>query len=140
MQEIWIPWIIDPVLDMYNYLEEIIEYESCGLTIIYHHEDNDNQKFKIIFKNPVYVFRHGNESFRFLTLDREDKCYDNVVFKRHTTFKIQNSIFLALALEGVVAPIDKSKLTHFLFGTTDELLDIIASEEPVFETYYQAKE
>ena len=126
MQEELIKWEPIKNLQQRYWVEDII-LEGKNLTIELYPEQEQLQKVVLYFNGTVQAYRYINESFCFNLYDNFFKESGQVLEEGWVFFKVKNSKYLQLFLD-----IKKIRsLIHFSILGYDEIVDIIATEEPV---------
>jgi len=126
MQEKLIKWEPIKNLQQRYWVEDMI-LEEKNLTIELYPEQEKLHKVVLYFNGTVHAYRYTNESFCFNLYDNFFEESGQVLQEGWVFFKVKNSKYLETFLD-----IKKiSNLIHFSILGYDEIVDVIAAEEPV---------
>jgi len=131
IKEEWAHWHPANKLDELYWVNLILS-ENNSLIIKLSSNEKDGKSIQLLFKKGVAAYRYTNESFSLkLCWDLSDK-YSNDFYNKWTFFKVRNSDYMNLFLEQSDTYINADNLIHFAILGGDEVVDIIATEEPIF--------
>ena len=88
------------------------------------------QKIQLLFDGTIGSFRYTNESFCFNVFGKLSKKYGGDFYQDWSFFKINNSEYLKWMVENSDEWADKFDFVHFCIIGGDEMIDIIANDEP----------
>lgn len=128
MQEKWLKW--DPIQSSakFYWLDSFSKSENNDLKIIFTEIESPTKGLSIIFKTGVKAYQHTNESCCYERFNNDD--YPNDFFIQQSFFKIQNSNFLKSFMHPSLKLNEEQKLIHFCFLAYDDLIDVLAINEP----------
>ena len=128
MQENWIVW--NPSnLPKGEYVVTDFVQNVDGVKIIL---DDEKNIVEIFFDGTPSIIRISNEGLRMRT-GREvlQKYYDDYFFRDWFLFKVENSKLSKWAEEESCGFYEAKQLTHYCIVTIEELIDVLASFEPI---------
>lgn len=128
--DVWIRWNTPQIIPRrygMNLFKD--DYSNNTLTLILS-DDEYTPTIKVIFKN-IYGYLYANESQRDGTGNYLHEKYGTNFCTDWVSFKVENSDFLN---SFYTSNDDQNKLLiHFCFVFFDEILDVVALQEPTFE-------
>jgi len=130
MKETLIKWYPPSGLNSCHWVEDM-GYEENGLFLdLYPDNEKEPNKAVLHFEHGVKAYRYTYESYGF-------DLYDNYLFGKNKNkpkepwwyFKVKNSEYIKL-LSQQTSNVNYNKLTHFVIIGQDQIIDIVAAEEP----------
>jgi len=131
-QEEWIKLQQHKIPDGQFVVTSLVQ-NSDGTTIVL---DDERSVVKIFFDGVPSLVRIATEGARMRTWSEVQLKYQDKSFFRDWFFYyVQNSKLTEWAIEESCNFYDKEQLNHYCIVTTEELIDILASFEPVITIY-----
>jgi hypothetical protein len=103
--------------------------DSDGTRIIL---DDDKNIIEIFFDGVPFLIRIATEGIRMRTWSEiQLKYQDKLFFRNWFFYQVQNSKLVEWAIGESCDIYDSEQLTHYCIVTSEELIDILASFEPI---------
>lgn len=126
--EQWISW--QPLEGMHGvyHLDDFYDNPHCFRLMLY--GDQDDRKIEVLFPRGVLAYRWTDESFRLVSIYDTHKRSDAMEYNPWPFIKVEHSSYIQELTQAAEEEIDTAPLKHFLFIDEDQLVDVIALDEP----------
>ncbi|MFK3987236.1 MULTISPECIES: hypothetical protein [Exiguobacterium] len=127
--EKWERWAVNPEIPAKLELQALID-DKDGLRLVF--MDADENTYTFLFDGLVQSYRNTDEGTLFKTLKHLYKHYDPDFFSDWTLFKVSDSSYLKwLAEESENIYETVYDIQHYVFLTSNDVVEVISTEPPI---------
>lgn len=131
MAEEWTRWTpIEGLANKY-YLETVSEHKQA-LTVTLCEESNIQKKVRISFGFSAEAHRDTYETYRHALICELDERYGKDFYVNWVFFKVNNSAYVRWLTEQSYG-MSGADFMHFSFLTSESVLDVLATKNPIVE-------
>ena len=131
--ERWILWnTVSIPTGQYELIK--VQYDCEGLKLLF---DDEKILIEVTYGNEVLAFRCCDEGDRWKTVDSVLSKYGADFFKGKLFFKVENSEFKEWFEKEKFGILTKHEFIHYAFVTQNDIVDVLALNDPVIKITFQ---